>query len=75
MNKFTEISAVVTHPEHTGKGYAKQLIACASRKIFSLGNIPYLHVADTNIGAIRLYEKLGFVTMRKISLWNFLKND
>src|SRR5690606_33309480 len=31
MNAYTEISAVVTHPDHTGKGYAKQLIAHNSK--------------------------------------------
>ncbi|MEO8238952.1 MAG: GNAT family N-acetyltransferase [Flavobacterium sp.] len=74
MNGYTEISAVVTHPEHIGKGYAKQLIAYTSHKIFSEGKIAYLHVADTNIEAIRLYEKLGFWTRRKISFWNLITN-
>ena len=71
MNEFTEISAVVTHPEHTGKGYAKQLIKQTTNQIFNENKIPYLHVAESNIGAIRLYEKLGFTTRRKISFWNF----
>ncbi|WP_144282199.1 GNAT family N-acetyltransferase [Chryseobacterium echinoideorum] len=75
MNEYTEISAVVTHPEHIGKGYAKQLIAHTCSQIFSENKIPYLHVADTNVGAIRLYEKLGFGTRRKISFWNFVTND
>lgn len=75
MNKYTEVSAVVTHPEYTGKGYAKQLITHTSNQIFSENKIPYLHVADTNIGAIRLYEKLGFRTRRKISFWNFAMNN
>lgn len=75
MNKYTEVSAVVTHPEHTGKGYAKQLVAFTSNKIFNEDKIPYLHVANTNIGAMTLYEKLGFWTRRKISFWNFTAND
>lgn len=70
MDNFTELSAIITHPEHTGKGYAKQLIACASKKIFSENKTPYLHVAEDNTGAIKLYEKLGFSTRRKISFWN-----
>jgi len=74
MNSFTEISAVVTHPDHTGKGYAGTLIAYTAGKIFSENKLPYLHVAETNIGAIKLYEKLGFTTRRKISFWNFEKN-
>ena len=73
MTEFTEVSAVVTHPEHTGKGYAKQLIKQTANQIFEENKIPYLHVAESNIGAIKLYEKLGFTTRRKISFWNFKK--
>jgi ribosomal protein S18 acetylase RimI-like enzyme len=75
MNKSTEVSAVVTHPEHAGKGYAKQLVAHTVNNIFDQGKAPYLHVAETNIGAIRLYEKLGFRTRRKISFWNIVAKD
>lgn len=71
MNAYTEISAVVTHPDHTGKGYAKQLIAHACKRVFNEGKKPYLHVTDNNTAAIKLYEKLGFITRRKISFWNF----
>lgn len=70
MNDFTEISAVVTHPRYTGKGFAKQLIAHTANNVFDENKTPYLHVAETNFGAIRLYEKLGFKTRRKISFWN-----
>jgi len=70
MHQYTEVSAVVTHPEHIRKGYAKQLIQQATNQIFSEDSIPYLHVASSNIGAIKLYEKLGFITRRKISFWN-----
>ena len=69
MNGFTEISAVVTHPAFTGKGFAKQLIAHTVNKNFEQTIVPYLHVAETNSGAIQLYEKLGFVARRKISFW------
>ena len=75
MNAFTEVSAVVTHPEHTGNGYAKQLIAFTTNNIFNENRIPYLHVADTNMGAIQLYGKPGFKTRRKISFWNFVLNE
>jgi predicted GNAT family acetyltransferase len=73
MDGYTEVSAVVTHPEHTGKGYAKKLVSYTTARIFAEGRIPYLHVAQTNTAAIYLYEKLGFKTRRKISFWNFVQ--
>ena len=75
MDGYIEVSAVVTHPEHTGKGYAKQLITHTCNKIFGEDKIPYLHVAYTNVKAIELYKKLGFLTRRKISYWNLLRNE
>jgi len=69
MNQFTELSAIVTHPEQTRKGYAKQIIKQLTDDIFDENKMPYLHVLETNIGAINLYEKLGFTTRRKISFW------
>ena len=69
MFGFTEISAVVTHPDFTGQGLAKQLVAYTANNNFKNNLHPYLHVAATNVNAIRLYEKLGFITRRKISFW------
>ncbi len=69
MYGFTEISAVVTHPDFTGKGFAKQLVAQTANKNFEHDRVPYLHVAETNTSAVRLYQKLGFVIRRKISFW------
>ncbi|MEZ0007843.1 ribosomal protein S18 acetylase RimI-like enzyme [Flavobacterium sp. 28YEA47A] len=73
MDDFVEISAVVTHPEHTGKGLAKQLVAHTANAIIKEGKTPYLHVVESNVGAIKLYEKLGFTTRRKISFWHIAK--
>jgi GNAT superfamily N-acetyltransferase len=73
MDDFIEISAVVTHPNHIGKGYAKQLVVHVTNKIFNSNKTPFLHVIETNIGAIQLYEKLGFTIRRKISFWNITK--
>ena len=73
MHQFTEVSAVVTHPRYTGKGYASQLVACTVNKIFEQNKIPYLHVAENNTTAIHLHETLGFRTRTKISFWNLVK--
>ena len=74
MFDFTEISAVVTHPDFTAKGFAKQLVSFTANEIFQHGKVPYLHVAETNTNAIQLYAKLGFITRRKISFWK-MKNS
>lgn len=70
MNAFTEISGIVTHPHHTRKGYARQLIKHITDKIFEENKTPYLHVVESNTHAISLYQKLGFSTRRKISFWD-----
>jgi len=68
-NDFIEVSAVITHPNHTRQGYAKQLIAHTVNTIISQGKIPFLHVAESNTGPIKLYESLGFTIRREMSFW------
>lgn len=75
LDLFTEVSAVVTHPDRNGKGYAKQLMYHTSQKILNEHKKVFLHVAKSNTGAIKLYEKLGFLTRREISFWNFELSD
>ncbi|PZR38988.1 MAG: GNAT family N-acetyltransferase [Azospira oryzae] len=75
MDAYTEVSAVVTDPEHTGKGLASQLVAFTVNRILAENKTPLLHVVESNTKAIRLYEKLGFMTRRKISLWNLVRVD
>jgi ribosomal protein S18 acetylase RimI-like enzyme len=57
---YTEVSAVCTHPEHTGHGYARLLMAEVMRRICSRGETPFLHVRQDNVRAIELYKLLGF---------------
>jgi ribosomal protein S18 acetylase RimI-like enzyme len=72
--EYTEISAVCTHPEHRGKGFAKKLLLFQIALIQRSGSIPFLHVATTNHAAIALYESLGFVTERTLSVIIFRKS-
>jgi predicted GNAT family acetyltransferase len=75
MNDFIEVSAVITHPEYLGKGYAKQLVAHTANTILNQNKTAFLHVYEKNFGATKLYEKLGFETRRKISFWNITKKE
>jgi ribosomal protein S18 acetylase RimI-like enzyme len=59
---FTEVSAVCTHPDHLGKGYAGALMSEVMRGIRERGEIPFLHVRADNVRAIGVYERLGFRT-------------
>jgi ribosomal protein S18 acetylase RimI-like enzyme len=59
---YVEISAVCTHPDHVGKGYAASLMLVLIEKLRRQGEIPFLHVRAQNARAIALYERLGFRT-------------
>jgi predicted GNAT family acetyltransferase len=57
---YTEVSAVCTHPDHTGKGYAAALMLRVMQGIRERGEIPFLHSRGDNTRAIALYRRLGF---------------
>lgn len=61
---YAEISAVCTHPDHLGRGYARRLLLHQAARIQAAGEIPILHVRHDNQRAIDVYQSLGFV-MRK----------
>lgn len=62
----TEISAVCTAPEARGRGLAAALVTDAAHAIAARGEQPFLHVAASNVGAIALYERLGFRVRRAV---------
>jgi ribosomal protein S18 acetylase RimI-like enzyme len=66
---YAEISAVCTHPDHTGKGYARQLMMQQMQRIREVGETPFLHVRYDNHRAIKVYESLGFATRREVHFY------
>ena len=70
---FIEISSVVTHPDYTRKGLAKQLIWHTTKAIIKDNKLPILHTNKGNT-AIGLYEKLGFKIRRDMNWWLYSKN-
>lgn len=71
---FAEISAVCTHPDHLGKGYASALVQHQVNRICAEGQTPFLHVRDDNRRAIALYERLGFAVRRPM-IFYFLRKE
>ncbi|MGW0856807.1 GNAT family N-acetyltransferase [Streptomyces sp. NPDC002690] len=57
---WSEISAVCTDASVRGQGLASRLVLAVAHEITARGDIPFLHAAAENTGAIRLYESLGF---------------
>lgn len=68
---WTEISAVCTLPDARGRGHAARLVSALVTRIVARGERPFLHVAETNAGAIALYERLGFRTRRQMTFRGF----
>jgi ribosomal protein S18 acetylase RimI-like enzyme len=67
-DKLREISGLCTHPEHTGKGLATQLILHKLREHRERGYSSFLHAAASNTRAIPIYERLGFMHTRQFLL-------
>jgi len=71
---YAEISAVCTHPDYLGRGYARQLLLQQVQRIKTNGETPFLHVRDDNERAINVYKSLGFETRTQIYFYVMAKN-
>jgi ribosomal protein S18 acetylase RimI-like enzyme len=63
---YMEVSAVCTHPDFRGLGYAKALMLHVMKLILDNSFTPFLHVLSNNTNAIELYKAIGFRTRKKI---------
>lgn len=67
---WQEISAVCTHPDFLGRGYARRLFAFLSNDNLARGRTPFLHVSQANIRAKLLYEQAGYIDRPEIPFWS-----
>ncbi len=70
---FVEVSAVCTHPESRGRGYAGVAMREVMNDIADEGRTPFLHAFDDN-PAVSLYQRLGFTHRRSFHL-AVIKNE
>lgn len=63
-----EISAVCTHPDYTGRGYARRLLALLTNDVLDRGRLAFLHVSHDNLRAKALYQRLGYGLRTDIQL-------
>lgn len=66
LDGHTEISAVSTHPDATGRGLGTAMTSLVARAILDDGRVPFLHCAAGNDRALHLYERLGFEIVRRV---------
>ena len=60
VDGYTEVSGVCTHPDYRRQGFGRRLTSLVSHGIQEKGDIPFLQVREENVGAIRIYEKMGY---------------
>jgi predicted GNAT family acetyltransferase len=63
---YTEISAVCTLPCARGRGLASALTHHVATGILARQARPFLHVAESNESAHRIYQRLGFTERRVV---------
>lgn len=69
-----EMSAICTHPDFLGRGYARRLTAMLTNDTLRRGGTPFLHVSQANTRAVSLYEAMGYRLRRTIPFWSLRRN-
>lgn len=66
LGHMREVSAVCTHPDFTGRGYARKLVEFIMHGMQQQGVCPMLHVGAANARAQALYRSMGYVATREL---------
>ena len=69
LDGYQELSAVCTHPDYTGRGYAQRLLGVLCNSAFDRGFTPFLHVYADNERAIGVYRRMSFVDRAVLPFW------
>jgi len=70
-----EMSAICTHPDHRGAGFATDVIRHLARHQRRAGLVSWLHVGAPNRRAIDLYTSLGFERVRSLMLHRICRSS
>ncbi len=71
--EWQEVSAICTHPDCLGRGYAQRLTATLTNDVLAAGRTPFLHVSYENPRAMSLYLRMGYRLRRDIPFWSLTR--
>jgi len=66
---YTEISAICTHPDYQGLGYAAKITHFLASSVIKSGCTPFLHARADNVKATALYKRLSFQIRKEIQFY------
>jgi predicted GNAT family acetyltransferase len=68
-----EMSAICTHPDFNGLGYARRLTTMLTNRTLAAGRLPFLHVSYENPRAKTLYERMGYRLRADVAFWSLTR--
>ncbi len=74
-HQATEMSAICTHPDFLGLGYARRLTAMLTNRTLEAGRLPFLHVSYENARAKSLYEGMGYRLRADVGFWSMRRDN
>lgn len=66
MDGYQELSAICTHPDFRGRGFARALTQHLVWHVQQQSDVPFLHTEFDNSSAKKLYESMGFLLRAKL---------